>query len=1728
VELINFDSLNLDVKRRKKDGAFSRRVNLNGSKFTYHCLTDFDDIKVDEEEMKKIFSMGLEHTNIAKAFISLSPRSLECYLLVEENQGNLMEYLEKNELNWEQRLNLASQLINGLEFLHNQQIIHPSLNPKNILLQHNTLKLTNFGGLTVFKSNDLENIPYVEPRALKVSAKSSYGKDNNSSNIYGVKSNIYSLGVLLWQVSSSLKPYKSLSTVEMVEHITNGKREEPIFGTPVKYHELYQDCWQDNPDKRPDCITAFKKLELVDVKDIISKESLKSLIYENDDDSNNIQVISQDSQDLNNKFLLQQSNLLKELKVHLNAFIHGEEILTNDGTITFNQIKQQHHTLFYTNKSSNPFELLKNECVSTQKLEEIDICLHIPLFNVKCDDFKPTDRFLRAIEEVLKTPDRKSIQKVFEKYGDYIAKDVDVGGALRIKSKWPKDRQSIMQDLDILKANLHWIIFSGNSNVFSQVPFNNIFTIEDMDGQRITSGYELKVWMEEVYEHKKVHVIAYNKIVPVYTLLKDELKQEIFKICGKLHEINIEPNIVPYISNRPIPENLEHWIKSESSPILYLCHWINSLYFHYGLTVLQDCVRHGLEVALEFLEIPEISILDKSYMFLRKPLNKKEAFTIANKIRIDDINATEIPFLMESLTNLHPIFDNQHNSNEIHCFIVSEKIKLTFNVDKLKPSEKFLKAVDEALNSNYPFRSLKNVFDKFGYFCPQSIILGITFSKVYKSDNNDQHVNDDSIDLNMDRDESKIIKDKLIEWNETVKNLDTSFFLESNDDIVDKNKIYSRLKYSHEKQNWKTVMQDLIPLYEILPKEKQSDIKNIVSDNYQIVMTGFTKITYNNQTYVNIQFENPLQDSKYEIFGCLVVDRQNVSDVMIQFNLANQYECRATIHKLDNKSVPVDAQVFWMILAKGHGYFSRNSRDIKIECGKKILTGQLPMNIEISLPKWLTSCIFVTSFDSKNFNKNQIIKSEFRHYLNNELNFDVLQYNSKELKSKMFENVTMRWCAIDTKGKDQIAVDVGINISAFFKWNILGDEISSTIKLENDTVKDFSDTLKDYDKEDVIRSTISFKNYQSDTVKDYGKGAVYMTDKVVNVVAPYIPLFDVATKLIKEIIDLHDAAQYNKNTCARLMERAIDAQGSIERLKRTKKINEERFKDQNFYNSFQRFTNILAKIKLFEEELSKIGNFKKIVEASLVKEKFINLTTEFDSTMSDLKFSIMVDNKAQRKRDFESLEKDHNEIKKLLIYTRDSVIDKVLKVVQEVQVMKSQLESRFNHYDKSADKPVFKPQQIDTSQLQLCREPLAPHNKGRVKRIYSGVIEVEFKRITLSESVIFQTNLAMIGKLGISPYILKFHGLFKIEGKDVQMIEWAELSLKDFYDRHDIRWETKVILARDICRGIVFLDSVDVFHYDIRCENIMPKITNFKLVRELKSGYALEIPNLIVLRWMAPEIMEGIRYNTKCEIFSFGMTLWELAFEKYPYKKRFNSSHLEELKKYVIQGYREKITFDPDQRPNLVELLIRIEELSEKHVEAGALPKIYPYKQLDLDGSRFCDDIEVDFEDLMLDNSDIKTIMPFEDGLKIHQQIKKNESSETITDNADMGNSQAKYWKGYYLWEGYHVEKNREEAVRLFKEAADEGVSGAQLRYAFSIISKKEKVTPAEIKEFITYLTMAADKGNHVALYNLGDLYLNGKFHVEKNRELGIDKLKLAAAYGNDKAKKLLDKLDVQ
>ncbi|KAF0438410.1 kinase-like protein [Gigaspora margarita] len=183
-------------------------------------------------------------------------------------------------------------------------------------------------------------------------------------------------------------------------------------------------------------------------------------------------------------------------------------------------------------------------------------------------------------------------------------------------------------------------------------------------------------------------------------------------------------------------------------------------------------------------------------------------------------------------------------------------------------------------------------------------------------------------------------------------------------------------------------------------------------------------------------------------------------------------------------------------------------------------------------------------------------------------------------------------------------------------------------------------------------------------------------------------------------------------------------------------------------------------------------------------------------------------------------------------------------------------------------------------------------NGNIVKKIYKRGVEVACEPLMM-----FKKNMSMLGELkrfNDNRNILKFHGLSFVNETDMLVFEWAGLgSLKKVYEKGKISWDLKIKIARDICQGLLFLNHNDIFHRDIRCENIMmtnymePKIANFHLAKhmlevQVESGdYISNIVN-----WAAPEMMQkNVLYTQECELFSFVMLLSELAYQKIPYAK---------------------------------------------------------------------------------------------------------------------------------------------------------------------------------------------------------------------------------------------------
>ncbi|PKY44268.1 kinase-like protein [Rhizophagus irregularis] len=210
------------------------------------------------------------------------------------NEGNLREYLEKkfDSLQWENKIQMALDITRGLLCLHSNDIIHRDLHSKNILVNDGKLLIADFGlskQLTEVTSNSTSNrmgiIEYVEPQCMKCV---NYVKDK--------RSDVYSLGVLLWEITSGRPPFCHMVERDMLGyHISRENlREEPIEGTPLEYQQLYQKCWDGDPEKRPKIKQIYKEILSQSNVNDISEQSEDSLVNNDSFDNLNIQSCQSD------------------------------------------------------------------------------------------------------------------------------------------------------------------------------------------------------------------------------------------------------------------------------------------------------------------------------------------------------------------------------------------------------------------------------------------------------------------------------------------------------------------------------------------------------------------------------------------------------------------------------------------------------------------------------------------------------------------------------------------------------------------------------------------------------------------------------------------------------------------------------------------------------------------------------------------------------------------------------------------------------------------------------------------------------------------------------------------------------------------------------------------------------------------------------------------------------------------------------------------------------------------------------------------------------------------------------------------------------------------------------------------------------------------------------------------------------------------------------------------
>ncbi|RHZ60949.1 hypothetical protein Glove_350g133 [Diversispora epigaea] len=213
-------------------------------------------IVVDSTKLLKLFvNEFLQHLKVNSheniiGFYGISQKDLNSneYILALEyaNGGTLRSYLESNfkNLKWIDKLNIAQQIAKAIKHFHSHDILH-----RDLISDFGLAKLISDPSITLLELAG--SIAYSDPMLLIEGDKFKRTK----------ASDIYSFGILLWEISSGEKPYKQHTEWSKMNHIINGNRETPVIGTPRDYINIYQECWKQEPIQCPSIDKVMQVLE---------------------------------------------------------------------------------------------------------------------------------------------------------------------------------------------------------------------------------------------------------------------------------------------------------------------------------------------------------------------------------------------------------------------------------------------------------------------------------------------------------------------------------------------------------------------------------------------------------------------------------------------------------------------------------------------------------------------------------------------------------------------------------------------------------------------------------------------------------------------------------------------------------------------------------------------------------------------------------------------------------------------------------------------------------------------------------------------------------------------------------------------------------------------------------------------------------------------------------------------------------------------------------------------------------------------------------------------------------------------------------------------------------------------------------------------------------------------------------------------------------------------------
>ncbi len=200
------------------------------------------------------------------------------------------------------------------------------------------------------------------------------------------------------------------------------------------------------------------------------------------------------------------------------------------------------------------------------------------------------------------------------------------------------------------------------------------------------------------------------------------------------------------------------------------------------------------------------------------------------------------------------------------------------------------------------------------------------------------------------------------------------------------------------------------------------------------------------------------------------------------------------------------------------------------------------------------------------------------------------------------------------------------------------------------------------------------------------------------------------------------------------------------------------------------------------------------------------------------------------------------------------------------------------------------------------------------------------ERLTPESSEEFEVEAQTMKNLR-HPNIVQFYG-FCVSPKYCIVMEYMPNGslFHLLHNNQTLQWDMRMRIAIEMAKGLIYLHEENIVHRDIKSLNVLldehykARLTDFglsKVKTETRSVSTKSSQSVGTIPWMAPELFSRRAvFTKKSDIYSLGITFWELASRDIPFK---DAASAELIPMWVAKGEREDIPKDcPEKLASLI------------------------------------------------------------------------------------------------------------------------------------------------------------------------------------------------------------------